>query len=382
MASVRRVASIYARGNRLWGRVKDERDKWLSVSTPYNVGQEQLAERYIAAAQKAMNARARPDPNGPPTVAVYAARWLAERKERDNASHADDVGRINNHVLPKIGKLLMQDVTKKDIREMVRALRKTDLAPRTVRHVFGVTHSMFRDASVDDVVEANPCVLKHGELPGKIDKDSEWREAATYTVEEVVTLTSSEIVPHERRVQYALKALAGLRHGEVAGLRWRHYDTTAKPLGRLVIATSYDKGRTKTDVTRKVPVHAELAARLAVWRKSWTEHYGRAPKPDDLVVPTRNLTMVDVADAGHAMHADLEKLGLRVMAGETRKRGGHDLRSWFIGACQEAGAHREILRLVTHTPKSDVMDGYSRISWASRCAEVSKLSLVTSRELS
>jgi len=45
--------------------------------------------------------------------------------------------------------------------------------------------------------------------------------------------------------------IAGLRHGEVAGLRWRHCDPTLEPLGRLVIATSNDTGRTKTKVTRR-----------------------------------------------------------------------------------------------------------------------------------
>jgi integrase len=51
--------------------------------------------------------------------------------------------------------------------------------------------------------------------------------------------------------------IAGLRHGEAAGLRWRHHDPDLEPLGRLLVATSYDTGRTKTDVTRRVPVHPD-----------------------------------------------------------------------------------------------------------------------------
>jgi hypothetical protein len=57
----------------------------------------------------------------------------------------------------------------------------------------------------------------------------------------------------------------------------------------------------------------------------------------------------------------------------TRNRGGHDLRAWFITSCQEAGAHRELLRVVTHTANSDVMSGYTRATRASLCAEVGKL---------
>jgi hypothetical protein len=58
---------------------------------------------------------------------------------------------------------------------------------------------------------------------------------------------------------------------------------------------------------------------------------------------------------------------------EHRDRGGHDLRSWFITTCQEHGAHRDLLRVVTHTSKGDVVSGYTRAQWPALCAEVAKL---------
>lgn len=374
MASLRGVASVYARGKRLWGRLKDGKD-WKSVATPYDIGDRELAQRYIAAAQKALNRKARPDPNGPPTVARFAETWLAERKTRDLASVGDDIGRINNHVLPRIGHLLMRDVKPRHIRDMVRDLRKKEqIADRTIRNTYGITHAMFKDAKIEEVIDSNPCELKAGDLPGKTDADPEWREAATYTVQEVRLLISDPRVPHERRVQYALKALAGLRHGEVAGLRIRHYDHEQEPLGRLLVATSYDRGQTKTGVTRRVPVHPALETLLAEWLTSgWPAVYGREPTIDDYLVPTRNHTPVDASDAGHAMHYDLGKLELRQMAGKLRRRGGHDLRAWFITSCQEAGAHRDLLRVVSHGTKGDVMSGYTRATWAALCGEISKL---------
>lgn len=217
-------------------------------------------------------------------------------------------------------------------------------------------------------------MLKHGELPPKIDLDSEWRALATYTMREVEQLISDARIPVERRVQYGMKALAGLRHGEVAGARWRHYDSTLEPLGRLVIATSYDKGTTKTDVTRRVPVHPLLARLLAEWRVShWERIYGRSPTSDDLIVPTRMMTPIACSKAARAFKDDLELLGLRVDAGRYRDRGGHDLRAWFITTCQEHGAHRDLFRVVTHTAKGDVVSGYTRATWGALCAEVSKL---------
>jgi len=47
--------------------------------------------------------------------------------------------------------------------------------------------------------------------------------------------------------------------------------------------------------------------------------------------------------------------GLRWRNAGDRNRGGHDLRSWFITTAQEHGAHRDLLLVITHTSKSDVM---------------------------
>ncbi len=378
MSSVSRVASIYARGSQLWGRIKDQRGLWVSKRTDYKVGQEELARREVAQRQRNANAKAAAAAagTGPMTVGRFAESWLKERDKRGLRSIADDRGRIRNHVVPALGHLVLGEIRPKHIRDWVRAMvRAEDIAPRTIRNTYGIAHAMFHDAVVDELIATNPCVLKRGELPGKIDKDPEWRNAATYTLDEVLLLLESDKVPPERRIQYALKALAGLRHGEVAGLRWRHYETAAAPLHRLVIATSYDTGRTKTEVTRRVPVHPRLAKLLDAWGEHWPERYGRKPKLDDLVVPTSRMTMVSPIDAVRAFRYDLGKLELRVEAGEHRNRGGHDLRAWFITTCQENGAHRDLLRVVTHTAGSDVMGGYTRASWPALCAEVAKLSL-------
>jgi integrase len=208
-------------------------------------------------------------------------------------------------------------------------------------------------------------------LPPKVDKDPEWRAAATYSLAEVERLISDPEIPVERRVMYAIKAITGLRHGEAAGLRWRHDDPDLEPLGRLLVATSYDTGRTKTDVTRRVPVHPTLAKILAAWKLSHRERvYGRAPGADDLIVPARTMGPIAASDAGRMFKEDLQALGLRTSAGEFRDRGGHDLRAWFITSGQEQGAHRDLLRVVTHTAKGDIVSGYTR---ATLCTEVAKL---------
>jgi hypothetical protein len=164
-------------------------------------------------------------------------------------------------------------------------------------------------------------------------------------------------------VLYALKGLAGLRHGEAAGLRWSQYDEKAEPLGALNLA------KTKTGVPRRVPVHATLARILAEWKLAgWERTYGRMPTPDDYVTPTRNMTERTAQETPKQLHEDLDLLGLR-------RRRGHDLRRTFITLAQVDGARRDLLETVTHGPRGDIVSIYTTFPWPALCEEVAKLKI-------
>ena len=98
---------------------------------------------------------------------------------------------------------------------------------------------MFRDAKLADLVEQSPCVLDERHLGPLIDKDPEWRSTAVFTHEEAETIISDARIPPDRQMAYAIELLAGLRPGEASALRFRHYDPTVRPLGKLLVAKSY-----------------------------------------------------------------------------------------------------------------------------------------------
>jgi integrase len=141
-----------------------------------------------------------------------------------------------------------------------------------------------------------------------------------------------------------------MRHGEVAGLRWRNLDLEAQPLGRLLVATSYARGSTKTGVERRVPIHPTLRAMAAEYRlEGWPKLMKRPAGPDDLVVPSYRGRMRHKGNTLRFLHLDLELLGARA-------RRVHDLRATFISLSREDGA-----------------DLYVRVPWEVRCAELAKL---------
>jgi len=368
------MGTVYTRGSKLWIGFMNSQGKQVCRSTGLAVGKERQAEALLAEIERLVaTGQDYETPLGPCTVQGYGEAWIKMRQ--GNVRTVDDEAtRLRRHVFPHLspplGKMNLEDVRPRHMRDLVLQLRREgNLSPRSIRNVWGVCVTMFGDAVVDELISANPCRLKKGILPPNEDKDPEWRATAVYSRDELRALVTDDRIVPDRRMVYALKGLTGMRHGEMAALRWQHYDPTTEPLGRLLVANTYRRRGTKSRVTRRVPVHPTLARLLDAWREfGWQDLYGRAPAADDLIVPTRNQSMRDPSTAQVQLLEDIDRLGLR-------RRRGHDLRRTFLSLAQIDGARREVLKLVTHGQKGDILDGYTTFPWATMCAEVAKLKL-------
>jgi integrase len=368
------MGSIFVRGTKLWLKFKNISGKWNNRSSGFDVGKEAQAQELLDKTEAKIRARkdaGETEADGPLTVRSYSAKWLTRR---DASMCVDDASRLK-HVLPTIGSHKLDEVRPRHIRELVMTLAKEKkLAPRTVRHVYGVLHTMFHDAVVDELIDANPCVLKRGDLPKKVDKDPSWRPGAVFTREEGESLFADERIPEDRRVLNAILLLSGTRFGEAAALRWSSYDPTVKPLGKLVVASSYNirkkiEKSVKTERPREVPVHPTLAAILAEWKLAgWERLMGRKPSTDDLIIPSRLGANRSVNHALKRFHQDCERIGMR-------PRRQHDLRRTFITLARTDGARKDVLEVITHGSRGDIVDIYTSLPWQLLCEEVQKLRL-------
>jgi integrase len=373
------MGSIYKRGSKLWVAFKDATNTRVCKPTGLDVGQEKQAremlreiEAVVATGGSPAVLEAEPAATATaiPTVRDYGGTWIDRRKGRVKTWENEE-GRLKNHVYPHIGEMLITEVRPKTMRDLVYKLRENrKLAPRTILHVFATVQRLFKSAVIDELITASPAVVEKGVLPKNVDKDPAWRTTAIFTREEMVELISDIRIPQGRRMLHGLKSIAGLRHGEAAGLRWRDYNDAAQPLGKLAISKSYDRAGTKSGISREVPVHPTLAAMLKEWKQSgWPQTFRCMPTPDDLIVPTRNLTARSADSADGDFREDLVMLGLR-------HRRGHDLRRTFITLAQVDGARRDLLKVITHGPTSgDIMGMYTSFPWASLCAEIEKFKI-------
>ena len=378
------MGCIYRRGTRLWIRFKGPDGKWTQQKTSLLAGSEAKARKLLLEVEAKITAGAEfaPASSGPITVAAYAAKWLIERKGLV-ADWKSDEARLKYHILPAIGALRLDEVRPRHLVEMVRALRiAAKLAPKSIYNVYSTVKALFRDARLADLLTGDaPTILTKYQLGEAVDKNPEWRATARYSREELEILISDPRIALDRRVFYSLEGIAGLRLGEAAGLRFRHYDPSLRPLGGLLIATSYDKGRTKTKQPRRMPVHPTLAAIIAEWKLSgWVAMMGRQPMPDDLIVPLapdhaarrrENPTREGMRNRSYCFKRfrdDLKLLGFR-------HRRGHDLRRTMVSLSREDGARKDILELCTHNPKKtgSSIDVYTTFPWEALCREVEKL---------
>ena len=110
---------------------------------------------------------------------------------------------------------------------------------------------------------------------------------------------------------------------------------------------------------------------LADWkRRGFAKAYGRAPKPDDFVVPNRTgKRRMHHRLPGTSLHAhtlDCENIGIV-------PRRDHDLRHTFVSLARGDGAHRDMLEKVTHNAKGEMIDHYTHVDFEPKCRAVAAL---------
>lgn len=397
---------LYVRGNTLWLTYTDAAGERQYKSTGLPVGEEAEARKALAKIERQIAAQERTGiPAGALTVKSYADQWTDARQERGVINASSEAGFFKHHINPAIGDVPLSELRPVQVRDLLDVLKRKKttgrrkptkgpdgkivkpperpLSSRSVRHIMGTLRNMLGDALAAELIPSNPFQLRaRKDLPVARDVDPTWREGARFSSGEVEQLISDERIPEDRRVWYALATLTGARPGEIIAVRWRHYSPELEPLGLLQFAYAFNSNHhvlkdTKTQTTHKVPVHKTLAKVLATWRLGgWERTFGRAPTPDDLILPAQ--LPVEGAPAEREfrrdnrvrdrLHEDLTLLGLR-------KRDLYDFRRTFVSIAEDDGVSRENVEWLIHGPRGDVHDGYRSPAHSALCAEVAKIKI-------
>lgn len=186
-------------------RIKDTDGKYVALyaKTPDELTAKlELANQQIEAQQLA---------KGNPTVAQYAAEWLAlYTAEMPSNTSRVYTNAVNVHIVPQIGGLLLQEITQDDIKRVL--VRMTAKSASMQSKVLNTLRKIF-DAAVENGLAAkNPCTkLRAG---GKKTKEKEplSKEQMGVLLEAVKGTNAETFV--------MIGLYAGLRREEILGLRW------------------------------------------------------------------------------------------------------------------------------------------------------------------
>lgn len=195
-----------------------------------------------------------------PAIGAKTLQWL-EAKGRKK-SHLETFERhVRVHMTPFFRDDPIARIDQDDIEAFMARLRRSGLAPKTIRNIHGSLHTVFAYAIRKRKLARN--VVSLVEPPAKVDSP------------DIHFLTLSEVQAVVRAVPggedwsaweeaiYTTAAMTGMRMGELLGLKWGDVDWTAQKIRIRRAWVSNEMGAPKSRrSSRAVPMVAAVVAAL------------------------------------------------------------------------------------------------------------------------
>lgn len=154
------------------------------------------------------------------TTAQWLERWLRDvaRPNVRPSTFRRYKDLTEKHIAPSLGRIPLERLTPADVRQLLNAKGAT-LAPRTVHHLRAVLRTALHQAERDGLVTRNAAAL--AESP-RVER----QEMKAFTPDQARAFRAA-VKGDPDEALYLVTLDAGLRQGEVLGLRWEDVDLAA-----------------------------------------------------------------------------------------------------------------------------------------------------------
>ena len=167
------------------------------------------------------------------TLKAYITMWLKEYQYNKLKPLSYDrlESTINNHIIPSIGGLRVDKVTRDNIQALINKLYKgQNLSYSSIKKVYVALNSCYKHALIDDIVIKNPCVGVI--LPPQAENT---KVVKAFSLEEVEKLKTALATNNGKetcyyRFAYLLILNTGLRMGEALALTCDNIDFSNKTI--------------------------------------------------------------------------------------------------------------------------------------------------------
>ena len=305
-----------------------------------------------------------------PTFKDAGELWFKSKTDR-RASHIADLrGRLDKHILPRIGALRLDRITVGTIEKMRDDLRASGYAPRTINTIIRIVGAVFRAAIRRGEAISNPvdrverAFMAARELRQSEDENGSNDDAispdAILSPDEIRAMLNAA-TPGLYRTLFTTAALTGARSGELFALRWGDIEIPKNGAAYIYIRRTVSWARINGEPIRprfyppktraglrKIPIPAELVTMLRVWKLQCPA------TSDDLVFPA--------ADGRPIRRSNALRYGLwsALRRAELRRVNMHSLRHSFASALIMGGAAvTEVQSLLGHASPAITLRIYS-----------------------
>jgi len=257
------------------------------------------------------------------TFEVFAEQWL-KAQTFDESTREAVASRLRVHILPALGKLELRMIRPSVLQAWLRG-RQDRCAPRYLRVMLGNVSAILGAAVEDGLIARNPCASKSVRAP-KVEQ----KKIEPWSQERVDAVIAAH--PERYRAVPVVAAGAGLRQGEVFGLRVQDIDFLGRKLhvrrqikllgGKPTLASP--KGGKERDVPLAEVVAVALSERLRAY----------PPGDDGLVFTSREHK--PMSRTYYNTHIWKPAL-IAAVVEPTRANGMHALRHYFASVLLDAG---------------------------------------------
>jgi len=156
-------------------------------------------------------------------LAHYIDIWFnVHKKTLEDTTKASYEMYIEKHIKPVLGNITLQKITPLQIQDMYNSMIKKGLSANTVKHAHAVLNQVIKSAVSNNILLTNP--MNGVKLP-KLTKFK-----PTMCTQNDYKSVVNIVKDHSIYTALILAARAGLRRGEIAGLRWSDIDFNNKTI--------------------------------------------------------------------------------------------------------------------------------------------------------
>jgi integrase len=206
------------------------------------------------------------------TVGQYLEEWLAGKGKLRPSTRASYRQHLSLYLKPALGQVRITDLRANHVEAMVQSLRHEPhcVGVATTRRVFATLRGALNKAQRQGLIAVNPCSFVELE-----SEEEHRRPTQVWTAAQVGGFLDA-ISEHRLALLFELTVKAGLRRGEVIGLRWSDVDLddavmfVAQSVVQVGGALHVGTPKTKKSM-RRVPLDDETVASLRAHRRRQLE---------------------------------------------------------------------------------------------------------------